>query len=77
MKIQVTAEMLFDLCEGYFTMEACKALCEYFNDLGDFDAPTVGDLTISFEECPAGETNLYDDSSLIAQLDNGNVLVVR
>lgn len=77
MDIRVTPETLCELCRGHFTLEACKALCDYFDDLGSFDALSVGDLTMSYEEIPASWTDLYDDESLIESLSNGNVLVAR
>lgn len=75
MTIKITSSMLCDLCGGHFTYDACEALCNYFEDFELCDAPTIGDICISFSEIPADWTDEYDEDTLIATLDNGNVLI--
>lgn len=76
MKILVTAEMLCDLCGGHFTLDACKALCDYFDECGSNGDFTIGDICISFREVPADWIDEHGDDDVIAFLDNGNVLAV-
>lgn len=73
MRITVTPEMLCTLCGGKFTLEACNAICELFEECGE--APMIGDICVSYGEIPADWTDEYDDDNLIATLDNGNVLI--
>lgn len=76
MKITITAMMLCDLLGGKFTLEACEALCDYFEDVATNDfAPTIGDIACSYSEMPADYVNEDDEENIIAQLDNGNVLI--
>ena len=73
MKITITAMMLCDLLGGKFTLEACEALCDYFEDIATNDfAPAIGDIACSYSEMPADYAD--DDDYIIATLDNGNVL---
>lgn len=75
--IKVTSSMLCDLCGGRFTYEACEAICNYLEDC-DCDEPMmIGDICISFSEIPADWTDEYDEDTLVATLDNGNVLVLQ
>ena len=76
MKITITAHMLCNLCEGKFTLEACEALCDWFEEIGDRDfAPTIGDICISYSELRAEDIDEDDEERIIAHLDNGNVLL--
>ena len=55
MKITITAHMLCDLCGGKFTLEACEALCDWFEDVccDDSFAPAIGDICVSYTEIDA------------------------
>lgn len=76
MKITITAQTLCYLCEGTFTLEACEALCNWFEEIADRDfAPTIGDICISYSEIPAEDLEEDDEERIIAHLDNGNVLL--
>ena len=76
MKITITAMMLCDLLGGKFTLEACEALCDWFEDMADNDfAPAIGDIACSFSEMPADWADEEDEERVIARLNNGNVLV--
>jgi len=76
MKITITAIMLCDLLGGKFTLEACEALCDWFEDVADDSfAPAIGDIACSFSEMPADWVEDDDEENVIARLDNGNVLV--
>ena len=76
MKITITAHMLCNLCEGKFTLEACEALCDWLEEIGDRDfAPTIGDICISYSELRAEDIDEDDEEHIIAHLDNGNVLL--
>ena len=76
MKITITAIMLCDLLGGKFTLEACEALCDWFEDMADNSfAPAIGDIACSYSEMPADWVDEEDEENIIARLDNGNVLV--
>ena len=76
MKITITAHMLCDLCGGKFTLEACEALCDWFEDIADCDfAPAIGDICVSYTEIDADSIDEDDEESVIAHLENGNVLL--
>ena len=76
MKITVTAIMLCDLLGGKFTLEACEALCDWFEDMADNSfAPAIGDIACSYSEMPADWADEEDEENIIARLNNGNVLV--
>ena len=76
MKITITAIMLCDLLGGKFTLEACEALCDWFEDVMDSSfAPAIGDIACSFSEIRAEDADEEDEERVIARLDNGNVLV--
>lgn len=76
MKITITAIMLCDLLGGKFTLEACEALCDYFEDIATNDfAPAIGDIACSYSEMPADWVEDEDEANIIARLNNGNVLV--
>lgn len=76
MKITITAIILCDLLGGKFTLEACEALCDYFEDIATNDfAPAIGDIACSYSEMPADWVDEEDKKSIIARLNNGNVLV--
>ena len=76
MKITITAIMLCDLLGGKFTLEACEALCDWFEDMADNSfAPAIGDIACSYSEMPADYMDEDDEENVIARLNNGNVLV--
>lgn len=76
MKITITAIMLCDLLGGKFTLEACEALCDWFEDVMDNSfAPAIGDIACSYSEMPADWADEEDEENIIARLDNGNVLI--
>ena len=76
MKITITAIMLCDLLGGKFTLEACEALCDYFEDIATNDfAPAIGDIACSYSEIPADWVEDEDEENIIAWLNNGNVLI--
>ena len=76
MKITITAIMLCDLPGGKFTLEACEALCDWFEDVATNDfAPAIGDIACSYSEMPADWVDEEDEENIIARLDNGNVLI--
>jgi len=76
MKITITPMMLCDLCGGKFTLEACEALCDWYDEMlcGDPFAPAIGDICVSFSEIPADDVEI-DYDNLIATLNNGNALI--
>lgn len=73
--IKITAMMLCDLCGGKFTLEACEAICDFFEECGCAEPCSIGDICISFSEVPADWTDEYNEDNTIAVLDNGNVLI--
>lgn len=76
MKITITSMMLCELCGGKFTLEACEALCDWFEEIGDRDfAPAIGDICVSYSEIGADAIDEDDEEKIIAHLDNGNVLL--
>lgn len=75
MTIKITAAMLCDLCGGKFTLEACEAIENYFEECGCNEAVYIGDICVSFGEIPQEWEDDYDEDNLIAVLDNGNVLI--
>ena len=76
MKITITAHMLCELCEGKFTLEACEALCDWFEEMCDDSfAPAIGDICVSYSEVDAEAIDEDDEEKIIAHLDNGNVLL--
>lgn len=76
MKITITAMMLCDLCGGKFTLEACEALCDWFEETADRDfAPRIGDICVSYTEIGADDIEEDDEERVIARLNNGNVLM--
>ena len=78
MKITITAHMLCDLCGGKFTLEACEALCSWFEEIGDRDfAPAIGDICVSYSELDASWVEEDDEERIIARLNNGNVLIAQ
>lgn len=78
MKITITAMMLCDLCGGKFTLEACEALCDWFDEIADRDfAPTVGDICVSYSELDASWVEEGDEERIVARLNNGNVLIAQ
>lgn len=79
MIIQITASTLCDLCAPHFTYEAAEAICDYFDEcgVGINSVPSIGDICISFSEIPADWHDEYDEDAIIAELDNGNILVAQ
>lgn len=78
MKITITAHMLCDLCGGKFTLEACEALCNWFEETAGRDfAPAIGDICVSYSELDASWLEDDDEERIIARLDNGNVLIAQ
>lgn len=76
MKITITAHMLCELCGGKFTLEACEALCNRFEEMyDDTFAPFVGDICVCYSEIEADAIDEDDEEKIIAHLDNGNVLL--
>ena len=76
MKITITAHMLCELCGGKFTLEACEALCDWFEQIGDDSfAPAIGDICVSYSEIEADAIDEDDEEKIIAHLNNGNVLL--
>ena len=76
MKITITAHMLCDLCGGKFTLEACEALCGWFEETADRDfAPRIGDICVSYTEIGADDIEEDDEERVIARLANGNVVL--
>lgn len=75
MKITITAHMLCELCGGKFTLEACEALCDWFEQIADSSAPAIGDICVSYSEIDADAIDEDDEEKVIAYLDNGNVLL--
>lgn len=78
MKITITANMLCDLCGGKFTLEACEALCDWFEETAGSDfAPAIGDICVSYSELDASWMEEDDEEKIIARLENGNVLIAQ
>ena len=75
MVIKITPSMLCDLCNGKFTLEGAEAICEYFEENDIEQAPMIGDICICFEEIPSEYVQDYEKDNIIANLDNGNVIV--
>ena len=76
MKITITAHMLCVLCGGKFTLEACEALCDWFEETAGRDfAPAIGDICVSYTEIGADDIEEDDEENIIARLNNGNVLM--
>lgn len=76
MKITITAMMLCDLLGGKFTLEACEALCDWFEDETDSSfAPAIGDIACSYSEMSAEDVDEDNEENIIARLDNGNVVI--
>lgn len=57
-----------------FSMEALEALADYLEEAAPNEAFYIGDLDINFAEIPAG---FADDEEIIAELENGNVLIAH
>lgn len=76
MKITITAMMLCELCGGKFTLEACEALCDWFEEVADRDfAPAIGDICVSYSEIGADAIDEDDEEKIVVRLNNGNVLI--
>lgn len=77
MKITITPMMLCCLCGGKFTLEACEALCDWFEEnTGSDFAPAIGDICLSYNELSADWVEEDDEEKIVAHLDNGNVLIM-
>lgn len=73
MKIMITPMMLCDLCGGKFTLEACEAICEYYEEFcGDMQAPAIGDIMCLYGEV---KTEDIEDETIMATLKNGNSVI--
>lgn len=78
MKIMITPMMLCDLLGGKFTLEACEAICEFYELWGDDeDVPYIGDIAIYFAELEEGDIDEDDEDRVIQRLSKGRVLVSR
>lgn len=78
MKIMITPMMLCDMLGGRYTLEACEAICEYYElwDDGE-DTPYIGDIAISFAELDAEDLDEDDENRIVKRLSKGRVLVSR
>ena len=78
MKIMITPMMLCDMLGGRYTLEACEAICEYYElwDDGE-DTPYIGDIAISFAELDAEDIDEDDENRIVKRLSKGRVLVSR
>lgn len=74
MTISITANTLCDLCKGHFTYEGAEALCNFCEEMS-VNGVTIGDLIITFAEVPADWEQEIDEESIIARLQNGNILI--
>ena len=74
MKITVTPMMLCDLLGGYFTLEACEKICDFYAENDSDAAPHIGDIRVTFGEMPADSIDEEEGYYIISYLDNGNVL---
>lgn len=73
MKIMITPMMLCDMLGGKFTLEACEAICEYYEEFcGDMRAPAIGDIMCLYAEV---KTEDIEDETVMATLKNGNSVV--
>ena len=77
MKITITPSTLCNLCNGHFSLEACEAICNYFEECGDDFAPSIGDICVSFAEIPASWDDEWNDDNTVAFLDNGAVVILH
>ena len=78
MKIMITPMMLCDMLGGRYTLEACEAICEYYELWDDCEnTPYIGDIAISFAELDAEDIDEDDKDRIIKHLSKGRVLVSR
>lgn len=77
MKLKVNAETLQILCAPFFTLEACRAIVDFFEETGDDGNFTAGDLCLSFSEIPAHWRDDYSENEVLTELSNGNILVLN
>lgn len=78
MKIMITPMMLCDLLGGRYSLEACEAICEYYELWGDDEnVPYIGDVAISFAELEEKDLDEDDESRVVQRLSKGRVLVSR
>lgn len=78
MKIMITPMMLCDLLGGRYSLEACEAICEYYELWEDNEnVPYIGDIAISFAELDAEDIDEDDEDRIVKHLSKGRVLVSR
>lgn len=78
MTITITPEILCALCIGRFSLEACEAICNYFDECGENACPYIAEICLGFAEISAEDfASEYgeDEEYLIETLENGNVLI--
>lgn len=73
--VSITPYTLCDLCGGRFTLEACEAIGEYLNEVGNGFIFSVGDICVSFGEMRESDMDEDDEERVIAHLSNGNAVV--
>lgn len=73
--IKVDENLLCELCAPKFTLEACEAIINYLNEMDPNDSFYVGDICISFSEIPSDWA--ADEDTIIATLNNGNVVIAN
>lgn len=76
MTIFITATMLCDLCGDHFTSEGAEALYNHCEEM-KWNGMSIGDLLVSFAEIPADWEDEIEDETIIARLQNGNILIAR
>ena len=78
MKILITPMMLCDLLGGRYSLEACEAICEFYDLWGDDEnVPYIGDVAIAFAEVDEKDLDEDDEIRIIKRLSKGRVLVSR
>ena len=78
MKIMITPMMLCTMLGDRYSLEACEAICEYYELWGDDDdVPHIGDVAISFAEVEEKDLDEDDEIRIVKRLSKGRVLVSR
>lgn len=78
MKITITPTMLCTMLGGRYSLEACEAICEYYELWGDDDnVPCIGDVAIAFAELEEKDLDEDDEINIVKRLSKGRVLVSR
>ena len=75
MKVIINAATLHMLCAPHFTFEACEAIESYINECCPNIVLTVGDIYSAFSEIPAKDTYDFSNEEILAELDNGNIVI--